>query len=157
MLWVTRSHVHVDRVACPWLIKRFVDSQAEFLFVPANQVDFVAKKENAIPFDIPGCELGHFDSKCSFDSIIEKYDLKDKALLKLAKIVNAADTDNLNKNPIAPGLEAIAVGFGILYPDDKQNIEKQFAVYDALYSWCRLEVAKESGQSKKVSKTNKRQ
>jgi hypothetical protein len=154
MLWITRSHVHVDRVACPWLIKRFVDSDARFLFVPANQVEIVAKQENAIPFDIPGCELGHYDKKCSFEAIIEKYGLTDKALARLAKIVNAADTDNLAKDPIAAGLEAIATGFGLLHPDDLENLDVQFKVYDALYAWCRLEVAKNSKlPSKSLRKT----
>src|SRR5512136_2111224 len=111
MLWITRSHVHVDRVACPWLITRFVDSQAEFLFVPKTQIDDVVKREGAIPFDSPNAELGHHDSKCSFEAIIEKYGLTDKALLRLARIVHAADTDaDLRADEIAPGLEAIAVG-----------------------------------------------
>jgi len=143
MKWVTRSHVHVDRVACPWLISRFVDSEAEFLFVPANQVEETAKREQAIPYDIPGAELGHHSDNCSFDAVISKYGLKDKALLRLARIVNAADTDRLSADPIATGLEAIAVGYSLRFPDDYENIQRQFEVYDALYSWCRLEVAKE--------------
>ena len=146
MKWITRSHVHVDRVACPWLIKRFVDSQAEFLFVPANMVDEIAKKEGAIPFDAPGVELGHKDGKCSFEAIIGKYALKDKALLRLAKIVSAADTNRLADDPIATGFEAIAVGYSIRFPDDQENLRRQFEVYDALYAWCRLEAAKQSGQ-----------
>lgn len=143
MKWITRSHVHVDRVACPWLIKRFVDSQAEFLFVPANMVDEVAKKEGAIPFDAPGVELGHKDGKCSFEAVIQKYGLKDKALLRLTKIVSAADTNRLADDPIATGFEAIAVGYSIRFPDDQENLRRQFEVYDALYAWCRLEVAKQ--------------
>jgi hypothetical protein len=142
MKWMTRSHVHVDRVACPWLIKRFVDSEAEFLFVPANQVEDVSGRVSAVPFDSPGVELGHRDGKCSFETIIEKYDLKDKALLRLAKIVHAADTGELDSDPIARGLEAIAVGYSIRFPDDTENLKRQFEVYDALYAWCRLEVAK---------------
>jgi hypothetical protein len=141
MLWITRSHVHVDRVACPWLISRFVDSEAEFLFVPKSQIDQVAKEIGAIPFDAPGVELGHKDGKCSFESIIEKYGLTDKALLLLAKIVHAADVDeDLHTNAIAPGLEAIAVGYSLRFPDDLENLEHQFEVYDALYAWCRLQV-----------------
>jgi len=105
MLWVTREYVHVDRVACPWLIRRFVDSEAEFLFVPKSQVDRVAKETGAIPFDAPGVELGHHDGQCSFDAIIAKYGLQDPALLYLAKIVNAADTDKLEAHPLAAGLE----------------------------------------------------
>ncbi len=142
MKWITRSHVHVDRVACPWLISRFVDSEAEFLFVPAGQVEEVAKKASAIPYDIPGAELGHHGEGCTFDAIIAKYALKDKALLRLAKIVNAADTDRMDADPFAYGLEAIAVGFGVRFPDDHENIRRQVEVYDALYAWCRLDVAK---------------
>jgi len=138
MKWVTRSHVHVDRVACPWLILRFVDSQAEFIFVPASRIQEVVESEGAIPFDAPGVELGHRDGKCSFETIIEKYGLKDKALLKLAHIVHCADTDALAENPLAAGLEAIAVGYSLRFPDDHENLAKQFEVYDALYAWCRL-------------------
>jgi len=141
--WVTRSHVHVDRVACPWLIKRFVDNNAEFLFVPKSEVADVAHRENAIPFDAPGVELGHKGPKCSFDAIIEKYGLTDKALLRLAKIINAADTDNFASDPVAAGLEAVAVGYSIRFPNDAKNLARQFEVYDALYAWCRLEVSKE--------------
>jgi hypothetical protein len=142
MKWVTRSHVHVDRVACPWLIKRFVDSQAEFLFVPKACIEEAVKRESAIPFDAPGVELGHHEGKCSFEAIIEKYGLTDKALLLLAKIVHAADTNQLATDQIAAGLEAIAVGYSIRYPNDLENLSHQFEVYDALYAWCRLEVAK---------------
>lgn len=141
MKWITRSHVHVDRVACPWLIKRFVDSEAEFVFVPKSSIDAEAKRLDAIPFDAPAVELGHKGDKCSFDAIIEKYALTDKALLRLARIVNAADTDRLDLDPVATGLEAIASGFSIIYPDDKKNLEHQFEVYDALYAWCRLQEA----------------
>ena len=140
MKWVTRSHVHVDRVACPWLILRFVDSEAEFIFVPASRIQEVAEQEGAIPFDAPGVELGHRDGKCSFETIIEKYGLKDKALLKLAHIVHCADTDALAENPLAAGLEAIAVGYSLRFPDDHENLAHQFEVYDALYAWCRLQV-----------------
>jgi hypothetical protein len=143
MKWITRSHVHVDRVACPWLITRFVDNEAEFLFAPKNQVDQIAKEIGAIPFDAPGVELGHKDGRCSFESIILKYDLKDPALARLAKIVHAADVDaDIDKDPIARGLEAIASGFSIRFPNDEENLAQQFEVYDALYAWCRLQVAK---------------
>ena len=142
MKWVTRSHVHVDRVACPWLITRFIDSDAEFIFVPKSKVMETAERENAIPFDAPDVELGHHGDKCSFDSIIETYGLTDKALLRMAKIINAADTDNMDKDPIAAGLEAIAVGYSIRFPDDLENIENQFDVFDAIYAWCRLNVEK---------------
>jgi hypothetical protein len=143
MKWITRSHIHVDRVACPWLISRFVDNEAEFLFVPANQVKKVAADTGAIPFDAPDVELGHHDGRCSFESIILKYELKDPALLRLAKIIHSADVAaDIDKDPIARGLEAIAVGYGIRYPDDEENLLQQFEMYDALYAWCRLQVAK---------------
>ena len=143
MKWVTRSHVHVDRVACPWLIKRFVDNEAEFLFVPSSQVKRIATETGATPFDAQDVELGHHESRCSFESIVLKYDLKDPALQRLAKIVHSADvTTDIDKDPIARGLEAIAVGYSLRYPDDEENLEYQFEVYDALYAWCRLQVAK---------------
>lgn len=142
MKWITRSHVHVDRVACPWLIQRFVDSEAEFLFVPASQVETIASRLDAVPFDAQGVELGHRGDKCSFDAIVEKYGLKDPALLRLADIVRAADTGTFEREPIATGLEAIAVGYSLRHPDDLENLEAQFEVYDALYTWCRLDVAK---------------
>jgi hypothetical protein len=144
MKWITRSHVHVDRVACPWLILRFVDNEAEFLFVPANQVKKAAAETGAVPFDAPDVELGHHEGRCSFESIILKYELKDPALLRLAKVVHSADVAaDIDKDPIARGLEAIAVGYGIRYPDDEENLLQQFEVYDALYAWCRLQVAKD--------------
>ncbi len=143
MKWITRSHVHVDRVACPWLISRFIDSQAEFIFVPSSLVKTVADASGATPFDIPGVELGHKDGKCSFEAIIEKYGLADPGLLRLAKIVHAADIESdLHSDPIAPGLEAIAVGYSLRFPDDLENLDRQFEVYDALYAWCRLQAAK---------------
>jgi hypothetical protein len=142
MKWLTRSHVHVDRVACPWLIRRFIDSQAEFIFVPASQIGEVASREGAIPFDAPGVKLGHHDGKCSFEALVEEYGLKDKALLRLARIVHAADTNQMDTDPLAAGLEAIAVGYSLRFPDDMENLERQFEVYDALYAWCRLDVAK---------------
>jgi hypothetical protein len=144
MKWITRSHVHVDRVACPWLIVRFVDNEAEFLFVPANQVKKAAADTGAIPFDAPDVELGHHEGRCSFESIILKYELKDPALLRLAKIVHSADVAaDIDKDPVARGLEAIAVGYGIRYPDDEENLLQQFEVYDALYAWCRLQTVKD--------------
>jgi len=141
MLWVTRSHVHVDRVACPWLIKRFIDSEAHFLFVPKSQVNQVVQDRGAIPFDAPGVELGHHEGKCSFETIIDKYELTDPGLLRLAQIVHAADiAADLHTDEIAPGLEAIASSFGLILPDDTTNLESQFVLYDALYAWCRLQV-----------------
>jgi hypothetical protein len=143
MLWVTRSHVHVDRVACPWLITRFVDNQAEFLFVPISQIDQKVKETGAIPFDAPGVELGHSGGRCSFESIIFKYGLKEPGLLRLAKIVHAADVSaDIDADPIARGLEAIASGYSLRFPDDEENLAAQFELYDALYAWCRLDAAK---------------
>ena len=142
MKWITRSHVHVDRVACPWLITRFVDNEAEFLLVPNSQLEHVAEESGAIPFDAPGVELGHHQGRCSFESILLKYGLKDAALARLAKVVHAADIEaDLDSDPIARGLEAIATGFSLRFPDDEENLASQFAVYDALYAWCRLQVA----------------
>jgi hypothetical protein len=143
MKWITRSHVHVDRVACPWLITRFVDRQAEFLFVPASQIEQVAKETGAIPFDAPGVELGHHEGRCSFEAIIAKYGLKEPGLVRLAEIVHAADvSEDIDKDPIAHGLEAIASGYSLRFPEDLKNLEHQFDVYDALYAWCRLDAAK---------------
>src|SRR5512139_1595677 len=143
MKWVTRSHVHVDRVACPWLITRFIDNQAEFLFVPKSEIDRVVKETGAIPFDAPGVELDHHEGRCSFESIIQKYGLKEPGLLRLAQIVHCADvSEDIDKDPIARGMEAIASGFSLRFPNDEENIAAQFEVYDALYAWCRLQVAK---------------
>jgi hypothetical protein len=143
MQWVTRSHVHVDRVACPWLITRFIDNQAEFLFVPKTQIEQVVKDTGAIPFDAPGVELGHHEGRCSFESIVLKYGLTDPGLLRLAKIIHGADVaEDIDSDPISRGLEAIATGFSLRYPEDETNLEFQFEVYDALYAWCRLQVAK---------------
>jgi hypothetical protein len=143
MKWVTRSHVHVDRVACPWLIKRFIDSNAELIFVPKSEVLKVAEKEQTISFDAPGAKYDHEGDLCTFDVLIREYKLTDKALLRLSKIVNAADTDNLDKDTLAAGLEAIATGFGVRFPNDEENLSHQFEVYDALYAWCRLQAASE--------------
>jgi hypothetical protein len=142
MKWMTRSHVHVDRVACPWLITRFIDSDAEFLFAPKTQVLERAAKEGAIAFDTPGAELHHEGDLCTFDVIIRKFGLTDPALLRMAKVINAADTNRLDKDPLAAGFEAIAVGYGLRFPNDLENLDRQFDVYDALYAWCRLDVAR---------------
>jgi len=143
MKWVTRAHVHVDRVACPWLIRRFVDNQAEFLFVAASEVNATAEATGATPFDVPGAELGHQEGRCSFESILLRYELKDAGLERLAKAVHAADiSTDLHSDELGPGLEAIATGFSLLFPDDEANLEHQFLLYDALYAWCRLQVAR---------------
>jgi len=139
MKWITREHVKVDRVACPWLIKKFVDPQAQFLFVPAEEVAEVAKREGAIAYDCQGNELGHHGEECSFDAIIKKYKLGgDPALALLAKIVNGADTDNtLWNQPESAGLSAIAEGFRHLgFKDDLEQNQAEWVVYDALYAYC---------------------
>jgi len=143
MKWITRSHIHVDRVACPWLITRFIDSEAEFRFAPANQIEQLASETGAIPFDTAGAELGHHENRCSFESIILKYGLKEPGLLRMSKIVHSADISaDIDSDPIARGLEAIASGYSLRYPEDMENIQHQFEVFDALYAWCRLEVVK---------------
>jgi hypothetical protein len=139
MKWVTRERVKVDRVACPWLIRKFVDQHAVFLFVPADQVLAVAEREGATPFDVPGVEIGHHGKECSFDALVKKYQLgSDPALVLLAKIVNGADTDNtLWHQPESAGLNAIADGFRHLgYRDDHGVIAAESIVYDALYAYC---------------------
>ena len=139
MKWITRERVKVDRVACPWLIKKFVDPQAEFLFVPADQVITVAQQEGAIPYDVPNVEFGHHGKECSFDAIVKKHGLaKDQALVLLAKIVNGADTDNtLYHQPEGAGLEAVAEGFRHLgFKDDHAQNAAEWIVYDALYAYC---------------------
>ena len=144
MKWITREHVKVDRVACPWLIRKFVDPQAEFLFVPAEQVMDVAAREGATPYDVKGVELGHHGQECSFEAILRAYDLmKDPALALLGKIVNGADTDNtLHNQPEGPGLNAIAEGFRHLgMKDDHETLERESIVYDALYAYCQAMVA----------------
>ncbi len=140
MLWITRAHAHVDRIACPWLITRFIDSDADFLFVAASLIEGTVKETGGIPFDAPGVELGHHDGKCSFEAFIDKYGLKDPALLRMAKIVHSADIDSdIDKDPIARGLEAIAEGFRFRYPNDPENVAMQSEVYDALYAWCKTQ------------------
>lgn len=139
MKWVTREHAKVDRIACPWLIRRFVDPQAEFLFVPASEVMAVAAREDATPYDVPGVELGHHGQRCSFEAILARYALEsDPALVLLGKIVNGADTDNtLWNQPEGPGLQAIAEGFRHLgFSDDHETLERESIVYDALYAYC---------------------
>jgi hypothetical protein len=136
MKWVTRERPKVDRVACPWLIKRFVDPQAEFLYVPPQEVMQVARREGAIPFDVPNVELGHHGSACSFDAVIKKYQLTDPALARLALIVRGADTAAKHLAPESPGLEAIAEGFRRIYQNDHELLEREMSVYDALYAYC---------------------
>lgn len=139
MKWVTRQNAHVDRVACPWLIKRFIDKDAEFLFVKGDEVQSTAENENAIPFDVPGVELGHVDGRCSFESIILKHNLtSDPALNLLAKIVHAADVnEDLGTAAEGAGLKAIAHGFALMLgTEDHKKLELETPLYDALYKWC---------------------
>ena len=142
MKWVTRERPKVDRIACPWLIKRFVDPEAEFLFVPGDRVMSVAEREDATPYDVEGAELGHRGDECSFDAIIRTYDLagKDPALLQLARIVRGADTAAHDLTPESRGLLAIAQGFSLAYADDQAQLAAELPVYDALYAWCRQRV-----------------
>ncbi len=146
MKWVTRSNAYVDRIACPWLITKFVDSQAEFLFVSASTVKEVVKAENATPFDAPDVELTHYkedgEERCSFDAIIKKYSLKDPALLKMAMIVRGADTETPDVPPESAGLKAVAEGFQVLARNDHEKMEREFPTYDALYAFCKLTVQK---------------
>jgi len=144
MKWITRERPRVDRVACPWLIKRFVDPEAEFLYVPADQVMAVAEREGAIPFDVVNVELGHHGDECSFDAILRKYELGDAALQRLAVIVRGADTAQKDLAPESPGLEAIAEGFRLAYRDDHEQLDRELPVYDALYAYCRQRVTTET-------------
>jgi protein-tyrosine-phosphatase len=136
MKWVTRERARVDRIACPWLISRFVDPEPRFLFVPATDVLNTARRENAIPYDIPDVELGHHGPQCSFDAFIERFELDDPALGKLALIVRGADTDDRSLTPESAGLYAAATGFQATSRDDVDNMTRQFPMYDALYAFC---------------------
>ena len=135
--------MHVDRTACPWLIKRFIDPKAEFIFVPVEKIEKVVKKEKAIPYDAPGVELGHHGDKCSFDAIVEKYKVKDQVVLEVAKIVRAADTDKAEAAPEAAGLDAVMTGISIVSKDDHEAIEKAKPIYDAFYTNCKLKLLRE--------------
>lgn len=143
MKWVTRQFVHVDRTACPWLIKKFVDSNADFIFSPPENIEEITIKEQAIPFDTLNVELGHHGEKCSFDAIIKKYAITDPAVLELANIVRAGDTDRLASVPEAAGLEAIMTGIGMQAKNDHEAIQQASAVYDALYTHCKLKLIRD--------------
>jgi hypothetical protein len=142
MKWVTRKNANVDRIACPWLISKFVDVGAEFLFVAADEVRAVAEREGALPYDVPGVELGHVDGRCSFESIIVKYEISDPALDLLAKIVHGADVSaDRGIVPEAAGLYAIANGFAMVHgEEDHEKIRLETPMYDALYAWCQGQV-----------------
>lgn len=136
MKWVTRERARVDRIACPWLIQRFIDPDADFLFVPDREVMETARREKAVPFDVPGVELGHHADRCSFDAFLEKYALTDPALEALALIVRGADTNARQLARESWGLYAVASGFREISRDDRENMARQFPVYDALYAYC---------------------
>ncbi len=142
--WVTRKNAQVDRIACPWLIRRFVDKDAEFVFVSEADVLPVAEREQAIPFDVKGVELGHVDGRCSFESLMVKYGLTDPALRRLATIVHGADVaEDLHIVPEAAGLKAIAHGFALLHAEhDHEKIRLESPLYDALYAWCQRQVGR---------------
>jgi len=138
MRFVTRKNAAVDRIACPWLILRFVDKEAEFLYVEPQDVANVAAETGAVPFDVEGAELGHVSGRCSFESVLLKYGLDDTALSRMAMIVHSADVEaDIDRSPQAAGLKAIAMGFRRIYGDrDHEKLEAQMSVYDALYAWC---------------------
>ena len=136
MKWVTREKARVDRIACPWLISRFIDKEPTFLFVPASQVMAVAEREGAMPYDIPKVRLGHHGDQCSFDAFLAEYTLDDPALRALALIVRGADTDARRLTPESAGLYAAATGFQAIARDDFDNMARQFPMYDALYAYC---------------------
>ena len=141
MKWITRERARVDRIACPWLITRFIDPKPELLFVPAREVLAVAEREGAIPYDVPNVELGHHGPQCSFDAFLERYELHDPALEGLGVIVRGADTDDHSLAPESAGLYAAATGFQAISRDDHYNMAHQFPLYDALYAFCQSQVA----------------
>jgi len=142
MKWVTRENANVDRIACPWLIKRFIDKEAEFIFVPRDKVLEVAEREGANSFDADGAKYGHKGDKCTFDTLIEAFKLDDPALLMLARIVNGADTRNPDAPAESAGFKAIAFGFALTVRDDHRKIELETPMYDGLYEWCKRELSK---------------
>ena len=137
MKWVTRERPKIDRIACPWLIVRFIDDNPEFLFVPTARVFATAAETAAIPYDIPGVELSHVGEKCSFDAFLEKYRLDDPALAALAPIIRGADTSRHNLTPQSAGLYAISLGLSAVFADDHEMLQHGLVMYDALYAWCR--------------------
>lgn len=145
MKWVTRERPKIDRIACPWLIQRFIDKDADFLYVPAAEVFKVAKETGATPYDIAGVEMGHDGELCSFDTFLRKYKLTDSALQQLASIVRGADTDRLDLAPQAAGLLAISLGLSRNFKNDHDMLKQGMIIYDALYSWCK-ELQKETHQ-----------
>ncbi|MGQ9506552.1 MAG: chromate resistance protein ChrB domain-containing protein [Candidatus Bathycorpusculaceae bacterium] len=157
MRWVTREFVHVDRTACPWLIKKYVDPKAEFIFVPTEEIEEVVKKEGAIPFDAPGVKLGHKNGKCSFETIIEEYKIKDPVLRELAKIVHSADTHDTKGAIEGLGLSAIMTGARFNVKNDFEAVEKAEYVYEALYSYCKLKLLRKKYKNEMVKMNQKQQ
>ena len=137
MKWVTRERPKIDRIACPWLIARFIDTEPDFLYVPAGEVLAVAQKTGAVPYDIPGVEMSHVDELCSFDAFLSKYALDDPALAQLATIVRGADTSRLDLAPQSPGLYALSLGLSQTFADDHEMLKHGMVMYDALYAWCK--------------------
>ena len=137
MKWVTRERPKIDRIACPWLILRFIDREAEFLYVPAPQVLKVAAETGATPYDIPGVEMSHVGELCSFDAFLGKHGLDDPALAQLALIVRGADTSRLELTPQSAGLYAVSLGLSRVFADDHEMLRHGLVMYDALYAWCR--------------------
>lgn len=137
MKWVTRERPKIDRIACPWLITRFIDPEAEFLYVPPSQVLAVAEAENATPYDIPGVRFSHIGELCSFDAFLSEYKLDDTALAQLAVIVRGADTSRLDLTPQSAGLYALSLGLSAQFADDHKMLGHGMVMYDALYAWCR--------------------
>ena len=137
MKWITRERPKIDRVACPWLIKRFIDKEAEFIYVPKEKVFETANELNAIPYDIPGAEYSHYGNECTFDYLVKKHRLDDPALHRLAAIVRGADTDRFDLAPQSAGLWAISAGLSYNYGDDYAMLELGMKIYDALYSWAK--------------------
>jgi len=139
MKWVTRERPKIDRIACPWLIARFIDASPEFLYVPADQVLHVAAETGATPYDVPGVEMGHVGELCSFDAFIKKHVLTDPALQRLAAIVRGADTSRLDLTPQSAGLHAISLGLSRCFADDHEMLRHGMVMYDALYAWCQAQ------------------
>jgi len=137
MKWVTRERPKIDRIACPWLIARFIDTEPDFLYVPAGEVLAVAQKTGAVPYDIPGVEMSHVGELCSFDAFLSKYALDDPALAQLATIVRGADTSRLDLAPQSPGLYALSLGLSQTFADDHEMLKHGMVMYDALYAWCK--------------------
>jgi hypothetical protein len=137
MKWVTRERPKIDRIACPWLIARFIDKQPEFLYVPSAEVLSVAEKTGAVPYDIPGVEMSHVGELCSFDAFLKKYALRDPALEQLAVIVRGADTSRLDLTPQSAGLYALSLGLSHVFSNDHEMLTHGMVMYDALYAWCR--------------------